>query len=81
MHKSCSPAENIGKQLRTSEHVKSSDIILRTTKDSSEIIKFSLKRISTVGKNRRITVRKQSKNIGKHLKSSDIIPRTTEDPS
>ena len=35
-------AENIGK------HLKSSNIILRTTEDPSQIIQFSLKRISTV---------------------------------
>ena len=71
-------AKNIGK------HLKSSDIILRTTEDPSQIIQFSLKRISTVGKHRRKTVgkhRKTAENIGKHLKSSDIILRTTEDPS
>ena len=41
--KTSDTAENIGK------HLKSSDIILRTTEDPSQIIKFSLKRISTVG--------------------------------
>ena len=40
--KTSDTAENIGK------HLKSSDIILRTTEDPSQMIQFSLKRISTV---------------------------------
>ena len=58
-------AENIGK------HLKSSDIILRTTEDQSEMIKISLKRILTVGKHRQKTIGKQLENIGKQLRTSE----------
>ena len=50
IHKSSNPAENIGKTAENiGKHLKSSDIILRTTEDPSQMIQFSLKRISTVG--------------------------------
>ena len=54
IHKSSNPAENMGKQLRTSEnsreqlktaennrkHLTTSDIILRTTKNPSQLVRL-----------------------------------------